>query len=110
MPRNMSAYIEEILGAISEINSFLKNMDFETYLNDSKTKSAVERKLMIIGEAMNQMHELNPQVENKITDFRKIIAFRNIIVHGYFGIDDQLVWDILQKKLSRLEEEMRALI
>lgn len=90
MPRKMSAYVEEVLGAISEIKSFLNGVDFQAYIKDSKTKSAVERKLMVIGEAMNQMSELNPQIETKITDFGKIIAFRNIIVHGYFGIDDQI--------------------
>jgi uncharacterized protein with HEPN domain len=109
MPRKLEAYIEEILRSISEIESFITGMDFTNYSQDEKTKSAVERKLLNIGEALNQACQINQSIENKITDFRKIIGFRNILVHGYFGVDDSLVWDVIHNKLKQLENDIKLL-
>ena len=109
MPRKLEAYIEEILRSISEIETFITGMDFTMYSQDEKTKSAVERKLLNIGEALNQACQINQSIENKITDFRKIIGFRNILVHGYFGVDDTLVWDVIHNKLKLLENDIKLL-
>lgn len=109
MSRKLDAYIEEVLDAIKDIQQFVLKMSFETYERDAKTRAAVERKLLIIGEALNQMCKLNPNVEAKVTDIKKIVAFRNILVHGYFGIDDSLVWDVVNTKLEKLKEELQSL-
>jgi uncharacterized protein with HEPN domain len=109
MPRKLEAYTEEILKSIDEIESFVIGMEFSGYVQDVKTRAAVERKLLNIGEALNQAHHLNDQIQTKITDFRKIIGFRNILVHGYFGVDDALVWDIVNTKLKRLKLDLRGL-
>lgn len=109
MPRKAKAYVDEITNAIEKIHSFTKNMNFDKYVNDEKTKAAVERKLLTIGEALNQMGKLKSDVENIITDFKKIIAFRNILVHDYFVIDDQLVWDVIKNKINRLKKEIQKI-
>lgn len=109
MPRKLEAYIEEILSSIYDIESFIGGMDFSRYTQDAKTKAAVERKLLNIGEALNQANQMNDQIQAKVTDFRKIIGFRNILVHGYFGVDDALVWDIVSTKLKRLKLDLEGL-
>jgi len=109
MPRKIEAYFLEIESAISEINGFVKGLDFNTYQSDQKTKAAVERKLMVIGEALNQAGKLDASLENKITDFKKIVSLRNILVHDYFGVDDQLIWDIVQNKLDALQKQIGVL-
>ena len=85
-------------------------MDLPKYMQDVKTKAAVERKLLNIGEALNQANQIDNEIEKKIADFRKIIGFRNILVHGYFGVDDALVWDIVSTKLKRLKIDIQSLI
>lgn len=106
MPRKPEAYVEEIISAIKDIESFTQGMTYETYAEDAKTKAAVERNLLLIGEALNQLSQLQPKIKVKITDLEKIVAFRNILVHGYFGIDDALVWDVLENKLKVLKKEI----
>lgn len=109
MPRKLEAYKEEILKSISEIESFIAGLDFERYAQDVKTKAAVERKLLNIGEALNQASQVQSGIQSQITDFRKIIGFRNILVHGYFGVDDALVWDVISTKLKRLKNDISKL-
>lgn len=109
MPRKVEAFTEEILSSIDEIESFVAGMNFSAYVHDAKTKAAVERKLLNIGEALKQANQLDDQIHTKVADFRKIIGFRNILVHGYFGVDDALVWDIVSTKLKRLKLDLKAL-
>jgi uncharacterized protein with HEPN domain len=109
MPRKLEAYADEILKSIVEIESFIIGMDFKAYTQDAKTKAAVERKLLNIGEALNVANQMNPDVQKKVTDFRKIVGLRNILVHGYFGVDDALVWDVVSTKLKHLESNIRSL-
>lgn len=106
MPRNIDAYISEIQSAIGDIQSYIKGLDFKSYLSDNKTKDAVERRLITAGEALSQMSKMDEHLGQKISDFRKIVAFRNILVHGYFGIDDKIVWDILSSKLPALKADL----
>lgn len=55
------------------------------------------------------MVKIDSGLETHITDLRKIVAFRNILVHGYFGIDDQIVWSVVSAKLSQLRLEIESL-
>jgi uncharacterized protein with HEPN domain len=109
MPRKLEAYTEEILKSIADIESFVIGMDLSAYVQDVKTQAAVERKLLTIGEALNQASQISQEIEENVTDFRKIIGFRNILVHGYFGVDDALVWDIVSTKLEGLKSEIESL-
>ncbi len=109
MPRKLEAYTEEILAAIDDIKSFASGLDFDTYSKDERTKAAVERKLLVVGEALNQMNKSRPGMEGQITDFKKIVSFRNVLVHSYFGIDDRIVWDALTTKLDQLRLEIEKL-
>ena len=108
MPRKIDVYINEITAAIADIQRYIDGFDFNSYVSDGKTKDAVERKLLTAGEALNQMSKMNSNVRDQISDFGKIVAFRNILIHGYFGIDDKIVWDILNKKLPTLKSELET--
>ncbi len=78
-------------------------MSYEDYENDSRTKDAVERNFEIIGEAASRVSEdfknAHPQIE-----WRIIKDFRNFIIHEYFGIDNQIVWDIVENRLPELKK------
>jgi len=73
-------------------------------------RAAVERKFEIIGEALAQLAKRDAPAAARIAEHRQIISFRNILVHGYADVDDQLVWDIADSKLADLRREVAALL
>ena len=73
-------------------------------------RAAVERQFEIIGEALAQLAKGDPATATRITDYRRIIAFRNILIHGYAQVDDRLVWDIVASKLAVLRSDVQMLL
>ena len=65
---------------------------------------------MIIGEALKRLNQAAPQAAAQITDQRRVMAFRNILVHGYDVVDDAIVWDVVRVDLPRLLREVTALL
>jgi uncharacterized protein with HEPN domain len=95
----------DIITSISLIEEFLGSINlFEEYTVDLKAKSAIERQLGIIGEAIKRLKEIDPKELIKYQN--DIIGFRNIIIHNYDGIDDTLVWSIIKDDLASLRTEV----
>lgn len=97
--------LNDIISAITLIEQFLGSINlFEEYTVDFKTKSAIERQLGIIGEAINRLKNIDPM---ELEAFQKdIIGFRNILIHNYDGIDDAIVWAIIKEDLQSLKIEV----
>jgi uncharacterized protein with HEPN domain len=93
--------LQHILQAAKEIESYIDNVDFEEFSSNSMMFNACVRQLEIIGEASNRLtievHENNPQIP-----WRAIIGFRNVLVHEYFGVDDKIVWSVIQQEIPSL--------
>jgi uncharacterized protein with HEPN domain len=62
-------------------------------------RSAVERQLEIVGEALAQLARTDPPTASQISEYQRIIAFRNILIHGYAEIDHRIIWNVLELKL-----------
>jgi len=73
-------------------------------------RAAVEREFEIIGEALARLAKQDEGLASRIGEHRRIIAFRNILIHGYADVDDRLVWDIVETKLPALRREVAALL
>jgi uncharacterized protein with HEPN domain len=102
MPRDHRQQIDDILTAISYIREYISGMSFDNFSDDRKTQDAVIRNLEVIGEAARVLPE---EVKEKMDSIQwyKIVALRNILIHEYFGVNLQLVWDVIQNKLEELE-------
>ena len=97
-------YLSDIVRAIELIEMFMNGVDdFDEYVDDLKTKSAVERQLGIIGEAVNNFRKI--ELEFQLANTRNIIGFRNRIIHNYDEVDETLVWAIIHNHLPILKEE-----
>lgn len=106
MTEKSKKYLSDILMAIDLIEKFTVDIiDFNIYQNDLKTQSAVERKLAIIGEALNQLKKIEPDLE--IEHAKQIIGFRNRLIHAYDSIDNSIVWAIINRHLKKLKEELQ---
>jgi uncharacterized protein with HEPN domain len=102
-------FLSDILQAIELIESFVIDIkDFDNYLTDKKTQSAVERQLGIIGEALNKFEKLFP--ESQISNARKIVGFRNRLIHTYDSVDPSMVWAIIKNHLGPLKDEVKSKI
>ncbi|ETX00174.1 MAG: hypothetical protein ETSY1_12225 [Candidatus Entotheonella factor] len=102
MERNFRAYLYDIIKACQNIACFTSDLDFETYGSDIRTRAACERMFEIIGEALRRLRTEFPDLYAQIPDGDQIIAFRNIITHGYDIIDDELVWSIIKNEVPSL--------
>jgi uncharacterized protein with HEPN domain len=109
MPRDYKVFLEDILEAIQKVRDYTDGLSLEAFTADAKTFDAVIRNLEIIGEAVKQIPEdirsLRPEVE-----WKRVGRLRDILIHQYFGVDAQIVWDIVQNKLTPLEQAIRALL
>lgn len=109
MPRDYKVYLEDILQAIDKIQKFTKDMPSHVFLNDEKTHDAVIRNLEVIGEAIKKVPD-GIRVKHPQIDWKKIGALRDILIHEYFGIDVEIVWDIVQNKLPVLKSQIQQLL
>lgn len=108
MTERSRKYLSDIVMAIALVEEFILDVtDFTNYNSDKKTQSAVERQLVIIGEALNNFRRLEPEIQ--IEHDRQIIAFRNRLVHAYDNLDNAIVWAIIKNHLRLLKEEIEKL-
>ena len=96
--------------ALQRIQRFVARKDFAAYQSDELLRSAVERQFEILGEALNQLSRLDPNMTEKIPDLPRIVAFRNILIHGYASVDDRLVWGVVERRLKPLLDVVAALL
>jgi uncharacterized protein with HEPN domain len=103
-------HLYDMQQACQLLSTFLGGRSFVEYDSDAMLRSATERQLMIVGEALNRLGKIEPGILLKITNSRQIIAFRNILVHGYDVIRNEVVWGILESDLRVLVAEISALL
>lgn len=109
MNRKISLYLKDILESIIAIEKFVEGMDFERFKNDDKTSSAVIRKFEIIGEASKHISE---EIRQKYPDipWKEMAAFRDKMIHFYFGIKTELVWNTIKMELPILKAKLEKVL
>jgi uncharacterized protein with HEPN domain len=103
-------YFFDIQQAADRIARFCEGKSFDDYRGDELLRSAVERQFEIMGEALSQLARENPELAERIKDYRKIIAFRNILIHAYATVDDRIVWGVVEGNLPALRASLKELL
>ena len=101
--------LQHTIDAIAEIRSFIEGLDFEGFSKSSLIKSACIRQLEIIGEACNRISE-ELKNENPDVPWRQVVGLRNVLIHQYFGVDEQIIWDVIQKEMLMLESRAKEIM
>jgi len=102
MNRQERLFIQDILKAIEDIDSFIRNEDFKEFCKDEKTKSAVVWKINIIGEAAKNVSK-SVREKYKEVPWKYMARMRDKIAHFYFGIDYEIVWDVVKNRLPEIK-------
>jgi uncharacterized protein with HEPN domain len=110
MHRDARAFLWDANAAAVVILEFVDGKSFEDYSTDRMLRSAVERQFEIIGEALNQLCKLEPHWAELIPDLPQIVAFRNLLIHGYASVNDLTVWRTIETSLPGLQETLSNLL
>jgi len=105
MKKNPKIFLKHMLECIADIENYISTVSYKQFYTDRKTQDAVVRRIAILGEAAKNLpksiQNANPNIE-----WRKIIDMRNAVIHEYFGVDLELVWDVAKNDLPRLEKQL----
>ncbi len=107
--RKQLLYLFDIKDSIDAIFEFVKDLDFNDFMNDRKTRSAVIREFEVIGEAVKNLPDDIKNEYNEI-QWRDIVDFRNLLTHQYFGIDFEIVWNTIKNDLPLLNKTVKTII
>jgi uncharacterized protein with HEPN domain len=110
MRRESKKLLEDIRQAAKRILEFTENKTISDYTSDALLRSGIERQFEIIGEALNRLAKAQPDVTNQISRHKRIISFRNILIHGYDIVEDPIVWDVITTDLPLLYEQVQILL
>ena len=106
--RDWRLFLLDIRESASRVRDYVGSMSREEFLSDSRTVDAVIRNLAIIGEAAKKVpadiRRQYPDVE-----WKKMAGLRDIVIHDYFGIDEDIIWDVVSVKMPELLQQMETL-
>ena len=110
LPLEVRKYLFDIAQACDLLTQFTREKTFSDYSADPLLRSGVERQFEVIGEALNQALRLAPDLAHRVSDCRRIVAFRNRLIHGYAFISNEVVWGVIEKNLPGLRREVQSLL
>ena len=102
-------YIKHIINAIQLIKQYTKDLQKDEFIKNNEKQDAVIRELAVIGEASKNISD-SFKVKNNFIEWKKLAGVRDIVVHQYFNIDLDIIWDIIQYDLPELEKRLATLI
>lgn len=110
MDNRILKYLEDILGSIQEIEMFLEERPrkFSTFCTDTLFRRGVERNIEIMGEAMNKILKLIPDIP--ISNARKVVDTRNYVIHSYDTLKPDILWSIVINHLPLLKDEITTIL
>jgi uncharacterized protein with HEPN domain len=102
--------LEDVQDCASFVVAASKGKDLAYYRRERLFRQAVERNLEIIGEAIGRISRYDAETASRVSEHRRIIAFRNRLIHGYDLLDDELVWDTVKEEVPVLLSEVEGLL
>ncbi|WP_338416011.1 HepT-like ribonuclease domain-containing protein [uncultured Sphaerotilus sp.] len=109
MSPDARTFLCDAIGAARLALSFVQGRSFADYQTDAMLRSAVERQLFIVGEALGRLRQIDPGTAARIPDLPRAVGLRNILAQAYSVVDDAVIWGLLSGPLDKLIAEMEAI-
>ena len=109
MSPDARTFLCDAIGAAQLALSFVQGRSFADYQTDAMLRSAVERQLFIVGEALGRLRQIDPGTAARIPDLPRAVGLRNILAHAYSVVDDAVIWGLLSGPLNKLIADMEAI-
>ncbi len=109
MSRDYRLYLDDIQTSCEKIVQYAQGLTFEGFIQDAKTFDAMVRNLEIIGEAVKHVPD-TVKANYPDVDWRRIGGLRDVIAHGYFGLNEHIVWDLVQNRVPDLLQQIRHIL
>lgn len=107
--RGDAEFLHDILEACNRIIEYTEGMTYEEFLEDKKTQDAVLRNLEVIGEAVKNISK-ELKAKHDEVEWRKIAATRDKLIHFYFGVSFDVVWDVVKSKIPNLRDRVLEIL
>ena len=101
--------VRDILAAVNAVAAYTDGMDFEEFVADARTRDAVVRNLMTLGESVRWIPDMVLSAHPAVP-WRTMRGVRNVVVHEYFGIDETILWETVRGDLPRLRDPLEAVL
>ncbi len=98
-------FIEDILVAIEKIERYVGDMDFESFDANDMAKDAIIRNFEVIGEAARNISD-EMRARYPFAEWKEMTSFRNVLIHGYFTLSTETIWDTVKKNLEPLKAHL----
>ncbi|MBI3004857.1 MAG: DUF86 domain-containing protein [Ignavibacteriales bacterium] len=109
MKRQYALYLRDIVRAITNVKHFISDIDFQAFLKDEKTKSAVVWQIAVIGEAVKQLPR-SLREKHKEVPWTEMARMRDKIAHSYFGIRYEIVWAVITQRLPLIRPQIEKIL
>ncbi len=103
-------FLGDMLDRARFVRQYMEDKSLDDLVNNRPIRSAIERELMVLGEAMYQLHRQFPEIAEQIDSWNKIIYFRHVLVHGYDSLNMNVIWEVIQVKLDPLVQQIESLL
>jgi len=99
----------DIQESIKNVELYVGRLEYEEFLTDKKTQDAVVRNLEIIGEAVKNISD-DFKKRHKDIEWKKLAGLRDKIIHFYFGVNWDIVWDVIKNRLPELKKQIEIIL
>jgi len=107
--RNLRLFLKDMLASVQKIQKYTRGKSYKEFTNDDLLVDGVIRNLEVIGEAAKNT-PLNFRKKHPYIEWKKIAGLREILIHEYFGIDYEVLWDIVENKISYLNKQLQTIL
>ncbi|HPH42735.1 MAG TPA: DUF86 domain-containing protein [Syntrophorhabdaceae bacterium] len=107
--RDYALFLKDILSAIDKIERYTRNLSLQNLVENDMAVDAIVRNLEVIGEASKNVPERMKQ-KYPFVEWKEAIGFRNVLIHEYFGIDIEAVWDTIKNNLPSLKHNIMKVL